>query len=160
MWQGGNAAAALQRRRGGGRDQHDVAGATCSRRAAGVQLEPPEGGSAAEPRLGGLCQLVRVVGRPSLRIVFSAIYVRQPKPAKTPQALWQCVAKASSLKDRASRKRAGRDRGRPEAACVRAFTEKKIRLASIVPARTMMRRRTIVRFARLWRESQQLRATC
>ena len=30
---------------------------------AGVQLEPPEGGSAAEPKLGGLCQLVRIVGR-------------------------------------------------------------------------------------------------
>jgi hypothetical protein len=32
----------------------------CSRHDA-VQLEPPEGGSAAEPRLGGFCQLVRVV---------------------------------------------------------------------------------------------------
>jgi hypothetical protein len=38
-----------------------VAGAICSRRDAGVQLEPPEGGSAAEPRLGGFCQLVRAV---------------------------------------------------------------------------------------------------
>ena len=36
---------------------------TGSRRDAGVQLEPPEGGSAAEPRLGGFCQLVRVVGQ-------------------------------------------------------------------------------------------------
>jgi hypothetical protein len=26
-------------------------------------LEPPEGGSAAEPRLGGFCQLVRAVSR-------------------------------------------------------------------------------------------------
>ena len=34
----------------------------CSRHDA-VQLEPPEGGSAAEPRLGGFCQLVRVVRR-------------------------------------------------------------------------------------------------
>src|ERR1044071_1531876 len=37
------------------------------RTAAGVtracSSEPPEGGSAAEPRLGGFCQLVRVVGR-------------------------------------------------------------------------------------------------
>jgi hypothetical protein len=34
----------------------------CSRHDA-VQLEPPEGGSAAEPGLGGLCQLVRIVRR-------------------------------------------------------------------------------------------------
>ena len=34
----------------------------CGRRDA-MQLEPPEGGSAAEPRLGGLCQLVSAVGR-------------------------------------------------------------------------------------------------
>src|ERR1051325_6773776 len=39
-----------------------VAGANCSRRAAGVQLEPPEGGSAAAPTPRGPCQLVRIVG--------------------------------------------------------------------------------------------------
>jgi hypothetical protein len=43
-----------------------VAGANCSRRAAGVQLEPPEGGSAAEPGLGGFCQLVRAVSQRGL----------------------------------------------------------------------------------------------
>ena len=51
------------KRHGGCRDQHEVSGANCSRRDAGVQLEPPEGGSAAEPKLGGICQLVRIVRR-------------------------------------------------------------------------------------------------
>src|ERR1051325_8346316 len=37
----------------------------CSRHDV-VQLEPPEGGSAAEPTLGGLCQLVRIVVRGTL----------------------------------------------------------------------------------------------
>ena len=34
-----------------------------SRRAAHVQFGAAQGGSAAEPRLGGFCQLVRVVSR-------------------------------------------------------------------------------------------------
>ena len=40
-----------------------VAGANCSRRAAGVQFGAAQGGSAAEPGLGGFCQLVRAVRR-------------------------------------------------------------------------------------------------
>ena len=40
-----------------------VAGANCSRRDAGVQFGAAQGGSAAEPGLGGFCQLVRVVSR-------------------------------------------------------------------------------------------------
>jgi len=48
-------------RHDGCRDQHEVAGANCSRHDAGVQFGAAPGGSAAEPRLGGFCQLVRVV---------------------------------------------------------------------------------------------------
>ena len=43
----------------------------CGRRDA-MQLEPPEGGSAAEPRLGGLCQLVSAVGREAKERFFRA----------------------------------------------------------------------------------------
>jgi len=35
----------------------------CTRHAA-VQFGAARGGSAAEPRLGGFCQLVRIVGQP------------------------------------------------------------------------------------------------
>jgi len=45
-------------RRGGCRDEHAVAGAKWQPTCRRVQLEPPEGGSAAEPTLGGFCQLV------------------------------------------------------------------------------------------------------
>ena len=38
-----------------------MAGANCSRRDARVQFGAAQGGSAAEPRLGGFCQLVRAV---------------------------------------------------------------------------------------------------
>ena len=40
-----------------------MAGANCSRRDAGEQFGAAQGGYAAEPRLGGFCQLVRVVRR-------------------------------------------------------------------------------------------------
>ena len=43
----------------------EVAGANCSRRDAGMQLGAAQGGSAAEPALGGFCQLVRVVSPPT-----------------------------------------------------------------------------------------------
>src|ERR1051325_5630944 len=39
-----------------------VAGGNCSRRDAGLQFGAAQGGAAAEPRLGGFCQLVRAVG--------------------------------------------------------------------------------------------------
>jgi len=52
---------ASEERHDGCRDQHEVAGANCSRRDAGVQFGAAPGDSAAEPRLGGFCQLVRVV---------------------------------------------------------------------------------------------------
>src|ERR1043165_1211680 len=42
---------------------NEVAGANCSRCAAGVQFGAAPGGSAAEPGLGGFCQLVRAVSR-------------------------------------------------------------------------------------------------
>ena len=42
---------------------NEVAGANCSRRDARVQFGAAQGGSAAEPGLGGFCQLVRVVSR-------------------------------------------------------------------------------------------------
>ena len=44
---------------------------TGSRRDAGVQFGAAQGGSAAEPRLGGFCQLVRVVRRPAPQRVFA-----------------------------------------------------------------------------------------
>ena len=47
-----------------------MAGANCSRRAAGVQFGAAQGGSAAEQGLGGFCQLVRVV-RPLYASVFA-----------------------------------------------------------------------------------------
>src|ERR1043165_5673925 len=47
-----------------------------SRRAAGLQFGAPQGGSAAEPRLGGFCQLVRVV---SQFCDLNGLLVRLPK---------------------------------------------------------------------------------
>src|ERR1051325_2149207 len=41
---------------------NEVAGANCSRRDAGMQFGAAQGGSAAEPRLGGFCQLVGAGG--------------------------------------------------------------------------------------------------
>src|ERR1044071_3238762 len=54
-----------------------MAGAICSRRDAGVQFGAARGGSAAEPRLGGFCQLVRQLagswtGLPRIPPVYNA----------------------------------------------------------------------------------------
>ena len=56
---------ASRERHDGCRDQHEVAEANCNRRDAGVQFGTAQGGSAAEPGLGGFCQLVRAVSRRS-----------------------------------------------------------------------------------------------
>jgi len=49
---------ASRKRRGGCRDQRAAAGANCSRRDAGVQFRSRPRRLAAEPGLGGFCQLV------------------------------------------------------------------------------------------------------
>ena len=53
-----------------------VAGANCSRRDAGAQFGAAQGGSAAEPGLGGFCQLVRAVSR---LVAFGAVCARVMK---------------------------------------------------------------------------------
>src|ERR1051325_3155608 len=50
-------------RHAGCRDQRASAGGICSRRDAGMQFGAAQGGPAAEPTLGGFCQLVRAVRR-------------------------------------------------------------------------------------------------
>jgi len=97
--------------------------------------EPPEGGSAAEPWLGGLCQFVRLVGRPAFRIF--------------PRCL-QCLPIAIVPKDRA-RVRMLQQRGsagRPKAALARASTKTEVPPRNPhARARTSVRRSTVVRLA-------------
>src|ERR1051326_27360 len=51
--------------------------------------EPPEGGSAAEPRLGGFCQLVRAVRQPGGSQTFLRLRTQLMKSSPSRSAIWK-----------------------------------------------------------------------